>query len=506
MKKLNTIIMAVLLAMLVVFASGCGNAEIDIVKNEILGNYQSLTVGNALDNYSHFSDREWNFIKTENGKKVVEFRGAYDIEPLLKNTDIEQFYLLIQFTINADNKSFYLSYIGREEVFKDGKIKNFGLEYHANGLFNNIYQNKDTLSTVAPFLIRAKLRKCSNGKSIGELIDNYKYLKSGKWFSKNDYIYFHGVVKVDKKSKSKGVKKQEIFMKFDASDIPSVTITQTTKNNKKHSLRYSMKYTELANELLANKELSYVLDTVRLFKNSKKFKQCMECKSLHSKRVLPSKKLDSVIFSAALPQTEVLKQAGIESRRILLEYNTSYVTYFQYKSCTYVDKYKDGKEKRFNIQFDNFGVPKKDIAELFSPINLLYKKEPTWPYTVIRGYFSRYDSDTNEKFIKCVGNRSIYEFSNKLCTLRLTYSLNKSYSWLKNTSIYLLVQGSVDIDGNNFKIENIKFKIPYDGKDVIIKCSKTFKKESALPNPLYYITKHLNFPKKWFKYSKCFGN
>lgn len=207
MKKLNTVIMAALLAILGVFVSGCGNSEINIVKDGMLGNYNSLTVGKALDNYSYFATKEWKVIETENGRKFVEFRATYDVEPLFKNTDLKQFYLVIQFLINADKKSFEFSYIGRENVLKDGKVKNRKLGYCADNIFNNIYQNEDMMSLVAPAVIKCKSKRFNN-KTIGEILDNYKHFKSATWNSSN--ISFTGILKLDNNAKESDIKQLRV--------------------------------------------------------------------------------------------------------------------------------------------------------------------------------------------------------------------------------------------------------------------------------------------------------
>lgn len=266
MKKLNTIITAVMLAMLVVFVGGCGNGEIAIVKNGILGSNTSLTVGKALDNYSYFATKEWKVIETENGRKVVEFRATYDAaESLLKNTDIEQFYLVIQFTINADKKSFNLSYIGKEVVQKDGKVKNDAL-YFADSTIKNIFQDKDTMSYVAPAVIKAKAQRFNN-IAVGEILDNYKYFKSIKWdSSKSNFI---GTLELDNNAKKSNIKQQQVEYLYSSSGGSICIIsggrfrlTKEYSNGQKESC--SLPKEDLMQTLINNKKIS-------LFNNSKAF-------------------------------------------------------------------------------------------------------------------------------------------------------------------------------------------------------------------------------------------
>ena len=258
MKKLNMIITVVMLAMLTVFAGGCGNGDVALVKNGTLDNNSGLTVGKALDNYSYFATKEWKALETENGRKFVEFRATYDVEPLFKNTDIKQFYLVIQFLINADNKSFDLSYIGKEVVQKDGKVKNKKL-YFADNIFNDICQNKDTMAYAAPAVIKAKAQRF-NDKAVGEILDNYKSFTSIKW--KGSEPYFSGILKLDNNAKKSGIKQQQL--KYDG--LNRFELVKEYSDGQKESVSLSDRYekkalAELITELINNQKIS-------LFNNS----------------------------------------------------------------------------------------------------------------------------------------------------------------------------------------------------------------------------------------------
>jgi hypothetical protein len=228
----------------------------------------------------------------------------------------------------------------------------------------------------------------------------------------------------------------------------------------------------------------------------------MKFKFLNLPKVVANENLNSVTFSGSLPQTEALKQAGIVTRRILFRYDLGYVPYFFYKSCTYVDKYKDGKEKRFTTKLDRFQFYQNDIVELFSPINLFSRKKLTEIYYILLNRVYTQEVTFKHKLLKVTGNRSFYEFIGKFSSDDLNrHDFNKSNYWVINKDIYLIVQLSLDINGNNPKFESVKFKIPYKGKDVIIDCTTTCKKDSTAPNPLYYLLYSMDFPRKWFNRS-----
>ena len=46
--------------------------DISLVKNGVLGIDNSITVGEAIDNYKYFKDVKWESFKTDNGRRVVQ--------------------------------------------------------------------------------------------------------------------------------------------------------------------------------------------------------------------------------------------------------------------------------------------------------------------------------------------------------------------------------------------------------------------------------------------------
>lgn len=79
--------------------------KINLVKDGILNDYPSLTVGEAFDNYSYFSKTEWKNFTATNGRDVVEFEGKLDrgMMDAIGMDEVMEAYLVIQFIINKDD-------------------------------------------------------------------------------------------------------------------------------------------------------------------------------------------------------------------------------------------------------------------------------------------------------------------------------------------------------------------------------------------------------------------
>ncbi len=60
------------ITLLSLFLVGCGQDDVSLVKNGVLGIDKSLTVGKAIDNYGACSSVTWESFVTDNGRKMVE--------------------------------------------------------------------------------------------------------------------------------------------------------------------------------------------------------------------------------------------------------------------------------------------------------------------------------------------------------------------------------------------------------------------------------------------------
>lgn len=128
MKKLLIILSAI------VFLNGC--SDIDNVKSGVMDFDQTITVGEALDNWKSCRKTHWEEFETDNGVKVVEFSCEHkvndyfdkvkkllskenqsdaDVLDVVSNTQI------FQFTINKD-LTFQIDNVQVKTVWKDGKF------------------------------------------------------------------------------------------------------------------------------------------------------------------------------------------------------------------------------------------------------------------------------------------------------------------------------------------------------------------------------------------------
>lgn len=103
--------------------TGCGG-ELSSVKDGTMHFDNSITVGEAFDNYSYFTSTGWNSFETANGRKIVEVRGVfsdnYPVFKQLKGQGIEELSLVVQFKVNKDD-SFEISAIGMNAKKSSGE-------------------------------------------------------------------------------------------------------------------------------------------------------------------------------------------------------------------------------------------------------------------------------------------------------------------------------------------------------------------------------------------------
>ena len=144
-----------------------GGGGIETVKDGILNGYESLTVGQILDNYRYCTpgSQKWTLFETANGKKIVQFtcqdsllleasdrlmrKYANDETPLgikkLDATSLADAQNIFQFSLHKDGEGFELSYSGTLLTWKDNKKSEEG----NNKLFDTFYENEDVLSQLA---------------------------------------------------------------------------------------------------------------------------------------------------------------------------------------------------------------------------------------------------------------------------------------------------------------------------------------------------------------------
>ena len=130
--------------------SGC-SSELDIVKDGVLKYNETITVGQALDNYEDCETSEWQSFETKNGAKVVNFTCKVNgVSEWIENVkedlskpkwaatlrsikdarmDLESITKTYQFTINKDD-SFQLNSATETWVWKDGTVYNTEKDMH----------------------------------------------------------------------------------------------------------------------------------------------------------------------------------------------------------------------------------------------------------------------------------------------------------------------------------------------------------------------------------------
>ena len=140
---------------LIVLFTGCfNNGNIDTVKNGTMSIDESLTIGQAFDNWNECENNKWDSIVEKNGRNIVVFSCTFkniksEINTLFQNNLIEKynFSLLdlknakfeIKWAINTDKKSFKVDDIKVTYLWSDG-LEN---TYNVNQSFlSTIYKNE----------------------------------------------------------------------------------------------------------------------------------------------------------------------------------------------------------------------------------------------------------------------------------------------------------------------------------------------------------------------------
>lgn len=135
LKKLVTKTVILIFTSLLVFSS-CENpfGNVAAVKKSVYGDYKSLTLGNAFDNYQYFVKTEWREFSTVQGREYVEFKGYYFEKSIV---------LRIQFIIYANNTEYEIAHVDYKfENQSDDEFKKVSL-YNISSLLDDIYSYKE---------------------------------------------------------------------------------------------------------------------------------------------------------------------------------------------------------------------------------------------------------------------------------------------------------------------------------------------------------------------------
>lgn len=112
----------------VFLASAGGGGNIDAVRNGILNINQATTLGEAMENYSHFRGAVWEEGATANGMHFVNAVGDLDLDRLedgeaLRKKGVTGVKALFQFMILRDGESFEYQAFEMHEYLEDGSFE-----------------------------------------------------------------------------------------------------------------------------------------------------------------------------------------------------------------------------------------------------------------------------------------------------------------------------------------------------------------------------------------------
>ena len=140
---------------LIVLFTGCfNNGNIDTVKNGTMSIDESLTIGQAFDNWNECENSKWDSIVEKNGRNIVVFSCTFkniksEINTLFQNNLIEKynFSLLdlknakfeIKWAINTDKKGFKVDDIKVTYLWSDGLEKTYNVN---QSFLSTIYKNE----------------------------------------------------------------------------------------------------------------------------------------------------------------------------------------------------------------------------------------------------------------------------------------------------------------------------------------------------------------------------
>ena len=131
----------------IVNTSSSNSGVVNMVKSGTLGIDNTVTIGDALDNYQYFDSTDLRAFETQQKRTIVEFKGeikkgGMEINGLDKkyfDKNVDRVRVVIQFALGKDNSSFKIQHIGYEVVEKEGKVKEISKKMD---VIQEIYSNK----------------------------------------------------------------------------------------------------------------------------------------------------------------------------------------------------------------------------------------------------------------------------------------------------------------------------------------------------------------------------
>lgn len=134
MKRLIFVVVSiVMLAIGTVGCSKSGGGDVGLVKNGYMDIDKSITVGQAFDGYKYFTKKEWKAYKTEQGRRMVEFNGEFNINvpdsTQFTKDNIASSTIKLLFLINSDNT---FEIVGGEQKNKKKNGENIDIMMDSN--------------------------------------------------------------------------------------------------------------------------------------------------------------------------------------------------------------------------------------------------------------------------------------------------------------------------------------------------------------------------------------
>lgn len=119
------------------------SAFVDIIRNQRMSNFRSVTIGNAFDSYKYLTNKEWKSASMKSGQITVDFTGWFEPDALNKkdvSNGVTGKGLDVMFVIEP-NGSFYVFMVSKLEARTDGKIYQSQLD-DTTAILTKIYSNQ----------------------------------------------------------------------------------------------------------------------------------------------------------------------------------------------------------------------------------------------------------------------------------------------------------------------------------------------------------------------------
>lgn len=174
MKKLQKLLVLCIMCLIVPCMSGCGDSDIDMVKDGTLSFDSSISLGDAFEGNQAFSNVEWEAFEDTQKRKYVQVSADVDMSLFQEGTAFPV-KLIVQFKVNKDGtfETTYMTYKSElEELFTPSMVADVLAELQV------IYKN--SVSQRALNLISTKLRYTLENAIRENKVDIVKfYIDSG---------------------------------------------------------------------------------------------------------------------------------------------------------------------------------------------------------------------------------------------------------------------------------------------------------------------------------------